>query len=112
LFILSLDDALLHTQILGSTKKEGASLLVPIESGRGGFKSLLEHESKAQSLLCIHWQLSNIASYKNGGRTMQMPLVSKFLSIIGGRSKDEISRNSHPCHPSFANGCQCGEGAQ
>jgi hypothetical protein len=26
----------------------GASLLVPMESGRGGFESLLEHDSKAQ----------------------------------------------------------------
>jgi hypothetical protein len=27
---------------------EEASLLVPTESGRGGFESLLEHDSKAQ----------------------------------------------------------------
>ena len=29
-----------------------ASLLVPMESGRGGFESLLEHDSKAQPPLC------------------------------------------------------------
>jgi hypothetical protein len=42
-----------HTQILGSTKLEEASLLVPTELGRRGFESLLEHNSKTQLPLCI-----------------------------------------------------------
>jgi hypothetical protein len=43
-----LNGLLLHTQILRNTKVEEASLLVPMELGRGGFESLLEHDSKAQ----------------------------------------------------------------
>ncbi len=42
-----------HTQILGSKKLEEASLLAPAGSGRRGFESLLEHDSKTQLPLCI-----------------------------------------------------------
>jgi hypothetical protein len=50
---------LLHTEILGSKKLEEASLLVPAESSRRGFESLLEHDSKAQPPLCICWDFTH-----------------------------------------------------
>jgi len=42
-----------HPQILDYTNMEEASLLVPTESGRRDFESLLEHDSKTQLPLCI-----------------------------------------------------------
>ena len=58
-----------------------ASLLVLAELGRGGLISLLEHDSKAQPPpLCILWYPLHTTSYEDGGRTMRMPLVSKFPS--------------------------------
>ncbi len=47
-----------------------------------GFKSLLEHDSKAQPPLCILWYPSHTASYEDRGMTMQMPLVPFFFKIL------------------------------
>ncbi len=113
LFYLS--GLLLHTQIRGSTKVEEPSLLVPLESGRGCFESLLGHDLKAQPPLCIRCVL-HIANYQDGGgRMMQMPLVSKFLCYLEAEARRELAGTTsraipflHPC----ADGCQCGEGAR
>jgi hypothetical protein len=70
---------------------EDTSLLVPMELGKGGFKSLLEHDSKAQPPLCILWYPLNTTSYEDGGRTMQMHLVSKFLCYLEAAARMELA---------------------
>ncbi len=69
-FTLSPANSPSHTQILGSTKMEEASLLVLAELGTWGFESLLEHDSKAQPPLWILWYPLHTTSYKDGGKTM------------------------------------------
>jgi hypothetical protein len=90
---------------------EEASLLVPTELGRGGFESLLEHDSKAQLPLCIIWYPLNTTSYKYGGRMMQMPLVLKFLCYSEAAGRMELAGISCPCHIPFFNEYLRREGA-
>jgi hypothetical protein len=57
-----------------------ASFLVPTESGRGGFKSLLEHDSKAQPPLCILWYLfTQLAIRMEAGRCKCLWFQSSFV---------------------------------
>ncbi len=95
-FILSPANSPSHTQILGSTKMEEASLLVLTELGRGGFESLLVHDSKAQPPLCILWYPLHTTTYNDGGRTMQMPLVSKLLCYLQAAARMELAGISRP----------------
>jgi hypothetical protein len=85
---------------------EKASLLVLTELGKGGFESLLEHDSTAQPPLCILWYPSHTTSYKDGGRTMQMPLVSKFLCYLEAAARMELAGISSLHQIPFSNGCQ------
>ena len=59
-----------------------ASLLVPRESGRGGFESLLEHDSKAQPPVCIHGVSLHIAATRlrtEAGRCRGVWFQSSFV---------------------------------
>jgi hypothetical protein len=59
---------------------EEASLLVPAELGRGGFESLLEHDSKAQPPLCILWYpFTQLAMRMEAGRCKCLWFQSFFL---------------------------------
>ena len=54
------------------------------------FELLLEHDSKAQPPVCILWYPLHITCYKDGGRTMQRPLVSKFLCYLEAAARREL----------------------
>jgi hypothetical protein len=110
-FILSPANSPSHTQILGITKMEEASLLVPTELGRGGFESLLEHDFKAQLPLCILWYPLHPTSYEDGGRMMQMPLFSKFLCYLEAAARMELAGISCLHQIPSSNGYLRGEGA-
>jgi hypothetical protein len=83
---------------------EEASLLVPTELARGGFESFLEHDSKAQPPLCILWYPLHTTSYKDGGRRMQMPLISKFLCYLEAAARIELTGISRPRQIPSSNG--------
>ena len=71
-----------HLQTLDRTNMEEASLLVPTESGRGGFESLLEHDSKAQPPVCTHWVSLHIAATRprtEAGRSNGLWFQSFFV---------------------------------
>ena len=62
-----------------------ASLLVPTESGRRDFESLLERDSKAQPPVCIHRVLIHIAATRprtEAGRSKGLWFQSSFVRII------------------------------
>ena len=59
-----------------------ASLLVPTESGRRDFESLLERDSKAQPPVCIHWVSLHIAATRprtEAGRSNGLWFQSFFV---------------------------------
>jgi hypothetical protein len=58
--------------------------LVPMESGRGGFESLLEHDSKAQPPLCILWYpFTQLATRMEAGRCKCLWFQSSFDVLCG-----------------------------
>jgi hypothetical protein len=67
---------------------EEASLLVPTELGRGGFESLLEHDSKAPALVYLlglaHSQLGGDRQDDANASGFKVPL------LFGGSSKEGI----------------------
>ena len=63
-----------------------ASLLVPTESGRRDFESLLERDSKAQPPVCIHRVLIHIAATRprtEAGRSNGLWFQSFFVVACG-----------------------------
>ncbi len=68
------------------------------------FESLLEDDSKAQPPLCILWYPLHTTSYEDGGRTMQIPLVSKFLCYLEAAARMEMAGISRPHQIPVSNG--------
>ena len=98
--------------ILVITKMEEASLLGADGDGQRGFRIIIRTWFQSPTAL-VYYPLVSVhtTSYKGWSRTMQMPLVSKFLCYLeAASSKEGIGGNSRPHHSFLQRFCRAGAG--